>query len=78
MGEPELRDRWAGQIRLTQIAAEAQLGHADRLKLALDDFHALMPELKTLAAIRKWVHPSADLADFEPLYAGLAKAGIKD
>jgi TolB-like protein len=78
MGEPELRDRVYGPIRLTQVAAEAQLGHADRVKSALADFNMLMPELKTLAAIRKWVHPSADLADFEPLYAGLAKAGIND
>jgi TolB-like protein/tetratricopeptide (TPR) repeat protein len=78
MSEPDLRDRWSGPIRLTQIAAEAQLGHADRTKAALEDFHALMPGLKTMTAVRQWVHPSADLADFEPLYAGLAKAGIKD
>jgi tetratricopeptide (TPR) repeat protein len=78
MGEPELRDRASGQIRLTQIAAEAQLGHAERARAALDDFHALMPELKSMPAIRKWVHPASDLADFEPLYAGLAKAGITD
>jgi hypothetical protein len=78
MGEPELRDRSSGTVRLLQISAEAQLGHADRARAALADFTMLLPELKSLAAIRKWVHPSADLADFEPLYAGLAKAGVKD
>jgi hypothetical protein len=29
-----------------------------------------------ISDIKKWMHPSADLADFEPLYDGLRLAGV--
>jgi tetratricopeptide (TPR) repeat protein len=76
MSEPDLRDRVSGMIRLTLIASEARLGHMDRAKAAIADFSTTLPDVKTITAIRKWLHPSADLADFEPLYDGLRLAGI--
>lgn len=78
MSEPELRDRVSGAIRLTLIASEARLGHGERAKAALADFTTTLPDLNTIAAIKKWMHPSADLADFEPLYDGLRLAGVSN
>ena len=78
MSEPELRDRVDGTVRLTLIAAEARLGHDARAKAALADFTATLPNVTTITAMKKWVHPSADLADFEPLYDGLRLAGVGD
>jgi TolB-like protein len=78
MSEPELRDRVDGTVRLTLIAAEARLGHDARAKAALADFTATLPNVTTIAAIKKWVHPSADLADYEPLYDSLRLAGVSD
>ena len=76
MRETDLRDRVSGCIQLTRIASEAYLGHNDRAKIALGDFTTTLPDVKTITAIKKWLHPSADLADFEPLYDGLRLAGI--
>ena len=76
MRETDLRDRVSGCIQLTRIASEARLGHSDRAKIALGDFTTTLPDVKTITAIKKWLHPSADLADFEPLYDGLRLAGI--
>jgi TolB-like protein len=78
MSKSDLRDRVSGCIQLTRIAAEARLGHAERAKTALDDFKTNLPDVKTIADIKKWLHPSADLADFEPLYEGLRLAGISN
>ena len=76
MNEAELRDRVTGAIRLTMVAAEARLGHPDRAKAAFADFKTSLPNVTTIPAIQKWMHPSADLADFGPLYDGLRMAGI--
>jgi TolB-like protein len=78
MSEAELRDRVFGAIQLTRIAAEAHLHHDDRAKAALADFTTTLPDVKTITAIKKWMHPSADLADFEPLYEGLRLAGVSN
>jgi len=78
MSESELRDRVSGSIRLTLIASEARLGQGDRAKAALADFTTTLPDVKTITAIKKWMHPSADLADFEPLYEGLRLAGVSN
>jgi TolB-like protein len=76
MNEADLRDRVTGPVRLTLIAAEARLGHDARAKAALADFETTLPSVNTITAIKKWIHPSADLADFEPLYEGLRTAGV--
>ncbi len=78
MSGPDLRDRVSGGIQLTRIASEARLGHSERAKTALADFTTTLPDVKTIAAIKKWLHPSADLADFDPLYDGLRLAGVSD
>ena len=78
MTQPDLRDRVSGAIQLTRIASEARLGHTERAKAALEDFTTTLPKVKTIADIKKWLHPSADLADFEPLFEGLRQAGIAD
>ncbi|HEY2678675.1 MAG TPA: TIR domain-containing protein [Steroidobacteraceae bacterium] len=76
MSEADLKDRVSGVIRLTLIASEARLGHDERAKAAWTDFTTTLPEVKSISAIKKWMHPSADLADFEPLYEGLRLAGV--
>jgi hypothetical protein len=78
MNEAELRDRVFGAIQLTQISAEAHLGHVDRAKAALVDFTTTLPAVKTIADIKTWMHPSADPADSETLYAGLRLAGVSN
>jgi TolB-like protein len=78
MSEPQLRDRVSGGIQLTRIASEARLGHKERAKASIEDFTTAMPNVKTIADIKKWLHPSADLADFEPLFEGLRLAGVSN
>jgi TolB-like protein len=78
MSQTDLRDRVSGCIQLTRIASEAHLGHSARAKTALDDFTTTLPSIKTIADIKKWLHPSADLADFELLYEGLRLAGVNN
>jgi TolB-like protein len=78
MTQTDLRDRVSGCIQLTRIAAEARLGHTARAKIAIDDFKTNLPNVTTIADIKKWLHPSADLADFAPLYEGLRLAGVSN
>jgi class 3 adenylate cyclase/tetratricopeptide (TPR) repeat protein/TolB-like protein len=73
LGNPRL-----GAVGLTLVAAEARLEHLSRAKAALADFHAAVPGVRTIHAIRKWMHPGADLASYEPLYEGLRLAGVPD
>ena len=73
LGNPRL-----GAVALTLVAAEARLGHLSRAKAALADFNAAVPGVRTLSEIRKWMHPGADLADYEPLFEGLRLVGVPD
>jgi class 3 adenylate cyclase/tetratricopeptide (TPR) repeat protein len=73
LGNPRL-----GAVALTLVAAEARLGRLARAKAALADFNAAVPSARTLSAIRKWMHPGADLAGYEPLFDGLRLAGVPD
>jgi hypothetical protein len=54
------------------------MGRLSRAKVALADFNAAMPGITTIAAIRKWMHPGAELAGYEPLFDGLRLAGVPD
>ncbi len=76
MSEVDLRDRVVGSVQLTLIAAEARLKHADRAQQALTDFETVLPNVKGIAAIKAWLHPSADLADTPSLFEGLREAGV--
>ena len=78
MSEEQLRSPVDGPVVLTLAAAEAQLGHNDRAKTALADFHAALPQVATIADIKKWIYPTADLYGYEPLFDGLRLAGVKD
>ncbi len=78
MSEERLRNPIDGSVRLTLIAAEAKLGHLPRAKSALADFTAAVPGVTTIAAMKGWVHPSADLAGFEPLFDAIRLAGVAD
>ncbi len=73
LGNPRL-----GAVGLTLVAAEARLGNQARAKAALADFNAAVPGVKTIPAIRKWMHPGAALAGYEPLFEGLRQAGVPD
>jgi hypothetical protein len=63
---------------LTLVAAEARLGHLSRAKAALADFNAAAPGVQTVSAIKKWMHPGAELAGYEPLFEGLRLAGVPE
>jgi hypothetical protein len=68
----------SGAVALTLVAAEARLGRLARAKAALADFNAAVPEVKTISAMKKWMHHAADLAGYEPLFEGLRLAGVPD
>lgn len=78
MDASDLRNPVVGPVRLTLAAAEGHLGNSDRARGALADFNASVPSVTTIGDIKKWMHPTADLYGFEPLYAGLRLAGVKD
>jgi hypothetical protein len=65
-------------VSLTLIAAEGRLGRLPRAKAALADFKAAVPDVDTISAMKQWMHPAADLAGYEPLFAGLRLAGVGD
>jgi tetratricopeptide (TPR) repeat protein len=78
MSEEELRSPVYGPTRLMLAAAEARLGQLDAAKASLADFNAAVPNTATITQMKKWMHPTADLYGFEPLYDGLRLAGVKD
>ena len=78
MSAQSLANPVSDPVLLTLAAAEAHLNHADRAKAALVDLQALVPRLTSIRAVRQWIRPNADLAGFEPLYAGLKLAGLPD
>lgn len=76
LSRAELANRKLGAVRLTQIAAEARLGNVSRARIALADFKATVPGVDTVSAMKAWIHPGADLAQYEPLFEGLRLAGV--
>ena len=64
--------------QLTLAAAEARLGQMDAAKATLADFYAVVPKVTTITQMAQWLHPTADLYGFEPLFEGLRLAGVKD
>ena len=65
-------------MRLTLIAAAAQLQHEAIKKSALADLADSVPTLTSLGAIRKWMSPQAGLYGYEPLFDSLRLAGIPE
>jgi adenylate cyclase len=78
MSREELGNPRLGAVSLTLVAAEGRLGRQPRAKAALADFKAAVPDVDTISAIKQWMHPAADLAGYEPLFAGLRLAGVGD
>jgi TolB-like protein len=78
MKREELSNPRLGAVGLTLVAAEARLGRLPRAKAAFADFNAAVPGVDTISAMRKWMHPAADLAGYEPLFEGLRIAGVGD
>jgi len=76
--ETSLKSPIFGAVRLTLAAAEAQTGHADRARRALEDFYAAVPSIRSITALRKWIYPTDPLANFQPFYAGLKLAGMPE
>ena len=67
--------RW-GAVQLTLVAAEARLWDLPRAKTALSDFNAAASGVQTISTMKRWMHPAADLAGYEPLFDGLRLAGV--
>jgi len=78
MRREELANPRMGPVVLTLAAAEARIGRSGTAKVALADFNAAVPGVDTIPAVKKWMHPAADLAGYEPLYEGLRLAGVAD
>lgn len=76
MDRADLSNPRMGGIGLTLVAAEARLGRLARANAAMADFNAAVPGVRTIAAMKKWLHPAADLAGYGPLFDGLRLAGI--
>jgi adenylate cyclase len=78
MTREQLSNPRLGAVSLTLVAAEGRLRRPARAKAALADFKAAVPGVDTISGMKQWMHPSADLADHEPLFAGLRLAGVGD
>ena len=78
MDRDDLSNPRSGAVALILIASEARTGQMARAKAALSEFNASVPVAQTIPAIRKWMHPAADLAGKESLFDGLRLAGVGD
>ncbi len=78
LNKQDRTDPWAGSILLVRAAAEAHSGRTLQARAALEDFRAAVPDAQTISAVRKRQDPRSDLADYEPFYEGLRKAGMPE
>jgi DNA-binding winged helix-turn-helix (wHTH) protein/tetratricopeptide (TPR) repeat protein len=78
MTREQLANPRFGTVGLTLVASQARQGRRDRAQDALNDFKASVPGIDSISGIRKWMHPGAELAGYEPLYEGLRLAGMPD
>jgi len=78
MSDTQLKNPIDGTVRLTQVAAEARLGHREQATAAFEDFKATVPKVTTITQIKKWMYPTADLYGYEPLHQGLRLAGVEE
>jgi tetratricopeptide (TPR) repeat protein len=78
MSEADLKSPVIGAARLTLAAAEARVGRSTEAREALQDFWTAVPNVRSIAQIRQWMYPTADLYGFEPLFEGLKLAGVSD
>lgn len=78
MDKSERADPFLASAFLIRAASNANLGRMPQSKAALDDFDASVARVRTISDIRKWMDPRAELAGYEPLYAGLRRAGVAE
>ena len=78
MSKALLSDPNSGTVRLTLIAAAAHLHDDPTAKSALADLARAAPGLTSMTAVRKWMHPQANLYGYEPLFDGLRLAGLPE
>jgi tetratricopeptide (TPR) repeat protein len=78
MTEAEFKNAAQGPVRLTLAAAEARLGHVEEARSTMTQFWASVPQARTASEIRHWMHPTADLYMYQPLFDGLRLAGVGD
>lgn len=74
----QLRNPKVGSVQLTLIAAAGRLHDEAVARSAIGDLKAAVPGLDSIAAVRKWLYPQADLYGYEPLFEGLKLAGLHD
>jgi tetratricopeptide (TPR) repeat protein len=67
-----------GAVRLTLIAAAAQVHDASVVAAGISDLNESVSGLTSLIHVRQWMHPQADLYGYEPLFDGLRLAGLHD
>lgn len=78
MSKTLLTNPSAGSVRLTLIGAAAHLHDDAMASSALADLANSVPALLSVAAVRKWMHPQANLYGYEPLFDGLRLAGLPE
>lgn len=78
LSDQDLSNPAVGAVQLTLISADGQLGRKEAAKSAYAKLLERAPQAKTVTAIRQWIRPNADLANFKPLYEGLLAAGIPE
>jgi tetratricopeptide (TPR) repeat protein len=76
MSKLQLSNPKAGSVRLTLIAAAARLHDDATAKSALADLANAAPGLTSIDAVRKWIHPQANLYGYKPLFDDLRLAGL--
>jgi len=76
MSKLQLSNPKTGSVRLTLIAAAARLHDDATAKSAIADLANAAPGLTSIYAVRKWIHPQANLYGYKPLFDDLRLAGL--
>jgi tetratricopeptide (TPR) repeat protein len=76
MTDDEFKDTTSGAVRLTLAASQARLGSLQQARATMEQFWGTVPEATTIAKIKRWMYPTADLYGFQPLFDGLELAGV--
>lgn len=76
LARDERADPVYGVVALVLVAAESRAGRLDHARAALKDFHAAVPQARTVAAIKAWRLPHAMLPDTPVFWAALQQAGV--
>ncbi|MDO9092362.1 MAG: hypothetical protein Q7U99_07010 [Rubrivivax sp.] len=72
----ERADPVYGVVALVLVAAESRAGRLDRARAALNDFNDVVPQARTVAAIKAWRLPHAMLPETPAFWEALRQAGV--